>query len=228
MNLGNLRTLARASIPGAKISVVNNTILDLTLNQGAADIAAYTLCLKTNQQFNITDGSHEYNLSIEVDDYIGVDKPGLWWYNGSKWREVYPKTLKWFDQNRPNWRNLAEGDPIYYSLDSNIITLTPTPDTTQSNGLWLYYGAKSVDMTSNTHYPFSGSTVEMTHLSIFDYAIIAFAKWKILPMLSKEVDAAALYKEYITEREGKMVQLRKRPDIANSYDMGMRGPAVRA
>ena len=227
MKLSNLRTLARASIPGAKLSVVSNTILDLTLNQGVADVAAYTLCLKSNQQFNVEASSHEYNLSIEVDDYIGVDGP-LWWYNGSKWREVYPRTLKWFNDNRPNWRNLGEGDPIYYSLDSNIITLTPTPDTTQSNGLWLYYGAKSIDMTSDSHYPFVGGPIEMTHLSIFDYSIIAFARWRILPMLNKNVDAQALYKEYLTEREIKMKQLYRRPDIANARETRLQGPLIRS
>ena len=227
MILSQLRSMSRAMIPGAKVQVIPNADLDLILSAGAEDIAAYTVCLKANKKFTITADKYEYKLSTSIGDYITVDKPGLWWYTGSKWKELWPRTLKWLDINRPNWRDLGTGNPLYYSIDSDVITLSPTPNTTLSNGLWLYYGSKSVSMTKNSDYPFSGSDVELSHLSIFDYSIIAFARWRILPMLNKEADADKLYQEYITEREMKNIQLKKRLDIANSAEMGLRSPQVR-
>ena len=227
MILSQLRQMARAMIPGAKLQVIPNEDIDLILNEGAKDIAAYTVCLKANKKFTITDGKYEYKISTFIGDYIAVDGK-LWWYTGSKWKELYPRTLEWLDNNRPNWRDLGTGNPLYYSINSDIITLSPTPNTTLSDGLWLYYAAKSVSMTQESDYPFSGSDTELSHLSIFDYSIVAFARWRILPMLSKDANADMLYKEYKNEREEKMVQLYRRKDIANATETRLQGPSIRS
>ena len=217
--------MTRALVPGAKVQVIPNADVDLILNEGVKDIAAYTVCLKANKKFTITANKYEYKISTFIGDYIAVDKPGLWIYL-SKWKQLFPRTLKWLDINRPNWRDLGTGNPLYYSIDSDVITLSPTPNTTLASGLWLYYGAKPVSMSKNSDYPFSGSDTELSHLSIFDYSIVAFARWRILPMLSKDANADKLYQEYITEREIKNIQLKKRLDIANSTEMGLRSPKI--
>ena len=226
MTLSQLRQTGRALIPGAKVSVVKNASFNLILNEGVKDIAAYTVCLKANKKFKITADKYEYSLSSFIGDYVAVDKMGLWWNNGSKWKQLYPRTLKWFDINRPNWRDLGSGDPLYYSIDSDIVTLSPTPDTTLASGLWLYYASVPSQMEKDSHYPFSGSTTELTHLSIFDYSIIAFARWRILPMVSKDAIADKLYQEYVTEREIKMGMLYRRSDISNTAEMRLRGPRI--
>jgi len=226
MTLSQLRQTGRALIPGAKVSVVKNASFNLILNEGVKDIAAYTVCLKANKKFKITADKYEYSLSSFIGDYVAVDKMGLWWNNGSKWKQLYPRTLKWFDINRPNWRDLGSGDPLYYSIDSDIVTLSPTPDTTLASGLWLYYGSAPVSMSKDSDYPFSGSETELTHLSIFDYSIIAFARWRILPMLSNDANADKLYQEYKLEREEKLNMLKRRKDIANSAEMRLRGPRI--
>lgn len=226
MTLSQLRTLARAMIPGAKLQVINNDVLDLILNEGVKDIAAYTICLKTNKKFNAEANVSEYNLSSKLGDYLTVDKPGLWWYNTSQWRPVYPKTLKWLDENKPNWRDSSSGSPLYYSIDADILTITPAPDTAATNGLWLYYGKKPTAMTAEGHYPFSGSTTELTHLSMFDMAIIKYAKWCIEPMLNKEGDSNLSLQEYMKERAEKMSLLYKRKDISASPATRLQGPRV--
>jgi hypothetical protein len=222
MTLAQLRVLARGMIPGAKIQFVANDVLDLILNEGVKDIAANTCCLKTNKKFNVVASKFEYNLSAVLGDYLAVDKSGLFWSNGTVYRPVYPKTLKWFDENRPTWRNAGNASPMEYSIDADTLTVTPPPAVSLTNGFWLYYGQKPLPMTEETHYPFSGSAVEYTHLSIFDFAIILFAKWKIEPMLNKDQDANLSMQEYLRERAEKENTFNKRRDIMAANDARMR------
>lgn len=228
MTLTNLRKLARAMIPGAKVQAIDNTILDLILNMGVDDIAAYTLCLKANKKFDVAASDGEYDLSVVITDYLGVDKSGLWWYNGTQWKQLFPRTLQWLDQNRPTWRNLSTGSPQDYSIDADILTIVPKPETAVTEGFWLYYGKVATPMSAETHYPFSGTTTEFTHLRIFDMAIVKYAKWVIEPMLNKEQDANLSWQEYLREREEKLNLLNRRKDVAHSSDTRMQGPTVRS
>lgn len=224
MYLSQLRSVGRAMIPGAKVQVIDNTVFDLILNEGVKDIAAFTLCLKSNKKFNVTAETAEYNLSSAIEDYLAVDKPGLWWYNGTIWKQLYPKTLKWLDENVPNWRSVGSGNPLYYTIDGDIITVHPTPNTTLSSGFWLYYGKKPTPMTADGHYPFSGSTTELTHVSIFDMAILMYAKWKIEPMINKDQDANLSMQEYLRERNEKQALFYRREDIIASPYTRLQGP----
>lgn len=228
MTLVNLRKLARALIPGAKVQVIDNTTLDLILNMGVDDIAAYTLCLKANKKFDVVASDGEYDLSVVIADYLGVDKSGLWWYNGTQWKQLYPRTLQYLDQFRPTWRNLSAGSPQDYTIDADILTVVPKPETAVTEGFWLYYGKVANPMSAEAHYPFSGSTTEFTHLRIFDMAIVLYAKKTIEPMLSKEADANLSLQEYLNEREIKMNMLYRRKDIAHSSDTKFQGPSVRS
>lgn len=224
MTLANLRILARAMIPGAKITVINSPTLDLILNEGVKDIAAHTCCLKANKNFNAVADQSEYALSVVLGDYLAVDKPGLWWYNGTQWRHVYPRTLKWLDDNQPTWRNLSSGSPRYYSIDADILTISPPPETAGTDYFRLYYGKRPTIMVSTDSYPFSGTTTELTHLAIFDMAIIKYAKWVIEPMMNKDIDANISLREYKSEREEKLNQLNKRRDIAADTEARLTGP----
>jgi len=226
MTLSQLRTLTRGMTPGAKLSVINNTTLDLILNEGVKDVALYSICLKANKKFDVVADKYEYNLSTVIGDYLTVDKPGLWWYNSTKWMPVYPKTLKWLDTFKPGWRDLSSGSPREYSIDADILTVSPPPTDAGTEYFWLYYGKKPAVMTQNTHYPFSGSTTEFTHLSIFDFAIILFAKWKLEPMLNKKADATDSMQKYMIEREEKTNLFYRRKDIAHSDQARMSGPSI--
>lgn len=227
MTLAQLRLLLRAMAPGAKSSVISDATLDLILNLAVTDIAAYTVCLKANKKFAVTANQSEYSLSTVIGDYLAVDKSGLWWNNGTQFQPVYSRTLQYLDQNRPTWRNLGAGSPYDYTIDGDILTVVPKPQTTITDGFWLYYGKKPTVMSADGHYPFSGSTTEWTHLSIFDMAIIKYAKWVVEPILNKDQDANLSYQEYLREREEKKNLFYKRLDVSHSMDTGLKGPAVR-
>lgn len=226
MILDDLRLLARGYIPGAKASVITDVVLNLILNNGVKDIAAYTACLKKNISFDVISGQSEYIISTLIIDYLTPDKPGLWWNNGTRWEKLNPRTLKWLDDNRPNWRNLASGNPQDYSIDGNVITIVPNPITTLASGFKFYYGAKPVTMSSGDHYPFSGSTTEYPHLSIFDEAIINYAEWKINPILNKDQNFEIKRQAYLSEREEKFLLFKRRKDIASNDEAKLQGKKI--
>lgn len=219
MKLEYLLKLARAYIPGAKPQSIDDTTMTLILNQAALDIAAFTCCLKANKKFDVEASTQEYALSTKIGDYLTPDKSGLWWYNGTKWTQLDARTLEWFDINRPNWRDLSAGTPQEYAIEGDTIIVVPKPVTALSSGFWLYYGKKPTDMSANSNFPFTGSNVEMTQLSIFDDAILKFAKWKIEPMINKDQDANLSMQEYLQERAEKKALLYRRPDIASKTQM---------
>ena len=62
MNLGNLRTLSRLTIPGAEISRINPTNLDIIINVVVKDINARLRLLNQDEKFDVTDGQYKYDL----------------------------------------------------------------------------------------------------------------------------------------------------------------------
>ena len=213
MNLENLRTMTRLVVPGAKNNVIDDTGLTLILNQGAIDIALQSICLPVNSTFGVVAEQREYNLSSVVSDYLVPDKPGLYWYDGSNWLQLKPRTLKYFDEHYPFWRDADSGDPQMYSIDNNTLTVYPKPDTTLANGFWLYYGRKPQTMTAPSHYPF-GFGSEITRLAPLSECIIAYAEWPLVKALGKDEDVVVAkeqaYKKSLAE---KTILINQRPDL---------------
>ncbi len=224
MTLANLRILARGFTPEAVTSRIDADTIDLILNNGVIDISAFTCCLKSSKKFNAIAEQSEYSLSTVLGDYLTPDKPGLWWYDSSKWKQIYARTLAYLDKNKSNWRDLSSGDPQDYAIDGDTLTMSPKPNTSLTEGLWFYYGKKPTNMTSPEHYPFSGSTTEYTHLSIFDDAILEYAKWKIFPMFNKLTGEDLSEKRYYRIRQEKFDLFKTRRDISISEDARMLGP----
>jgi hypothetical protein len=229
MKLSDFRTLVRAIVPGATVSKIADPLLDIIINSIVVDIAAYTKCLPTNGTFNVTADDDTYSLSSLLTDFLVPDKSGLWWNNGDMWKKVYPRTLQWLDENKPNWRNLESDDPKDYDISGDVLTVVPAPAVTLASGFKLYYVKKPVTMASGDSYPFSGTTTEYPHLSIFDWAIAYGAKWKLMPMLDQNYidDFGRNRNLYLTEREEKYKLFKRRPDISASTDTRLQGPTAR-
>jgi hypothetical protein len=229
MKLSDIRKIVRAIVPGATISKIDDPLLDIVINSIVVDIAAYTKCLKTSGNFNVTADLDVYNLSTVLPSFLVPDKSGLWWNNGDMWKKVKPRTLQWLDENKPNWRDLESDDPADYDISGDVLTIVPAPAVTLASGFKLYYAKKPVDMASGDSYPFSGSSTEYSHLSIFDWAICYGAKWKLLPMLSQNyIDDYGRDKNlYLNEREEKYKEFKRRPDISADSDTRLQGPSSR-
>ena len=190
---------------------------------GALDITKKTLCLRANKQFNVVAGQGQYDLNSVLGNYLTPDKSGLFWNNGTQFTEIYPRTLKWLDNFYPNWRSLSQGNPQFYSIDENILTVVLTPNTSLTNGFWFYYTPMSTDMVNATDYPFVGSANEILRLRIFDESLEAYARWKISPILNKDQQdqTQIIYKSTLDEAA---MLWDKRPDIFS--EARLRAPNV--
>ena len=225
MNLGNLRTLSRAYNPEAKINAVSNVVLDLILNNGAKDVASKSICLPTDTQFNTVADQGKYDLSSELSRFLVIDKPGLWYKDAadSDYVRLYPRTIKWFDTNRPSWRDEGSGNPILYYQNGNTLGLVPAPDTAITKGLWIYYGQAPVSMVTTSHYPF-GYGSEISRLLPLHEAILAYASWKLVKAMNKGQDAYRLGEnEYARTLEAKMAEIKRRLDISASRESRFQG-----
>jgi len=222
MNWGDIKTLARAEVPYAKTSVISDTVMELMLYKGVVDIARRTKCLPKNIKFNLTAETQEYLISAITSNFLLLDKPGIWWYDGTDYRQLDPVTKKWLDENIPNWRTEQSDDPQYYYQEQNTIGFYPKPDTSTTDGAWMYYFAKPAKPTTDNEYAFEGST-EIPALVILEDAMIEYFRWKVLKALSKDKEAVASRQEYFEEINDKRMLLKARPDISASTYTKLQG-----
>lgn len=216
MTLEDLKTLSYACIPGANKNNVSATILTLVLNKACDDIAAYTCCISADETFHVVEDLGEYSIQEELTNFLTMDKSGLWWNDGTQWKQLNPRTLAWLDRNRPNWRDLGSGDPEDYVVTGNKIFIIPAPDTTLADGFKAYIIRAANYMSKKTEYPFTGLDYEYIHLRIFSDAIIKYARWQIEPMINKKADSTLAKKEYQQAREEAYSLYRRRRDISAS------------
>ena len=222
MTLENLRKIARGMVPGLKTTVVSNALLDAIINSMVSDVTQMGRCLKTSTLFNVTSGTGTYNITSAVSDFLSMDSPGIWWDDGSQWQQLNPVTIKYLDDNYPTWRNDASGDPLRYAIDSDVITFHPTPNTTLASGFKIYHIKAPVDMSSITHYPFSGSTTEYPFLKIFDWAIIHGVVWKLKAIMNKSLAEYNKDEDFYTKAlEKASAEFDKRIDISAVAKLGM-------
>jgi hypothetical protein len=228
MILRDLRNLARMVIPSLSTSVMPNLTtatqigLDLILNEACKDIAAFTGCLPTNKKFNAIasqgDASNPYIISTVIGNFLTMAGGGLAWNAGSatvpQWKTLNPRTIEWMNENRSNWREIADGTPEDYIVDGNNLIVVPAPVSSLTEGFWLFYGKIPTVMSVEGAYPFSGSTVELTHLSPFDMSIIYYARMVISPAFNLQTNENLSLAQYMKERQEKWSLIKSRPDLA--------------
>jgi len=228
MNLTNLKLLARAYVPQAKLSAIGDATLVLILNEGSLDVGLKGNVIKTNSKFLVTAEQQEYELRLVAPRYLAIDKPGVYWYSGSNWKKLYPKTLEWLDENIQNWRDASSGEPLYYYIHSDIVGFYPKPATTLASGAWIYYVKRPVPMPNTSpasEYPFEEST-EMSQYAAYSDSVLDYWIWRAKRILNfplQEVnEAKQAYMQGIME---KVLQLNKRIDV--SFDKAAKFQGVR-
>ena len=229
MTLDNFRTLVRAYVPGAKINVISNTVLDLIINKGVDDVNSFAKAYAGDVKFDITAEQGEYIILDDItDDYLLMDQSGVWWNSATeaspKWERLWPVTKKWLDRYHPNWREESSSDPQQYYVEQGILKIYPTPSASLTNGGWIYYLKAAQYMSLGTHYPFSGSTSEVTNLRDFDDAIIDYARWKLARPLGKMAKGVISKQDYKESRKEKTVLIKRRPDITSDRRHKIRLP----
>lgn len=231
MNFGNLKTLSRKFTPSAKTTRITDDELELLINEAAIDVAFRLVALKKSKKINVSAEKGEYYISDTMTDYLTMDRSGVWWYNGTSWRQLTPFTLKQLDIEFRQWRDDSSSSPLRYYIDGDILGLHPKPDTTLTSGLWVYYGRKPLLMTDSGDYPFhkdGTKTIEIPQLSILSDSIFAYLEWHFSKILSKpEQEIIALNQVYEKEIASKKRLIEMRADISAYKKTKFQGRKVR-
>ena len=229
MNLGNLKTMGRARVPGAKANTITETVMTSVFNQAKDELCSFGKFLPVNDKFSVVASQAEYDLTSQVTRYVMPQPSGCWWNAGdgttSAWDELDAVTIGWLDMNKPSWRDASAGSPLYYYIEGDKLNVHPKPSTALTNGLWLYYYQRSADMSNDDDYPFGGNT-EISRLSILSEAILLYWEMKANFMINEEELALRARDAYLRERSEKIMLLNVRPDLMNSDKGIMRVPSI--
>lgn len=180
MVLSDLLSLCRLYVPEVDSNVISDANATIILNVAAQKFVYFAEALPTSTLFNAVAEQQEYLLSTNVATFCKVRPEGLWWYDSgnSSWCQLWGTTIKWLDDNLPKWRDDDSGNPQRYSIDGDIITVHPKPDTSYTSGLKLYHFKVSVDMGTG-YYPFSGSaSVRYPFLVNYEEDLIDYYKYR--------------------------------------------------
>ena len=230
MTLNEFRTLIRLYVPAAKKTRITNGTLDTLINKAVDDVNVYALAYKGNEKFNVVAEDAEYKWSSEITDFACLDESGIWWNDGTsaspEWKRMSPMTRKVLDAAFPAWKDDDSDDPLRYFLEEDNVTFHPTPETALTDGFWAFYVKVATAMTTGTHYPFTGSTVEITALRVLDDAIIDYVRWKLARPLGADQQGVLTERDYRTNLSEKVRLLKRRPDIMASPNNRMQGPII--
>ena len=232
MTLDNFKLLIRAYVPGAKNSVIPDSLLELLINKAVKDVNSMGMVYKSEKVFDVKADEGTYDIASEVaDDFALMAKEGIWYNTGTvtstAWIELWPRTKKYMDRFHPNWRDLTADIPHSYFHESGNIEMIPKASTALTGGFILTYIKQPKDMTDGTHYPFSGSTSELTLFAELDDAIISYVRWQLHKPLGKKQGGLITEEEYRRTAREKISLINRRADITNHRDFKMRIPAQR-
>jgi hypothetical protein len=220
----NLLSYSRLRIPEAQSAVISDANMLILTNQICKEFVDLTECLPTYTRFNATAEQQEYSIATNVSTYLRIRDEGLWWYysTGSTWKRLKAYTLDRLIQEEETWINRSSGSPLKYWIEGDTIGIHPKPDTSDTTyGFRLYHFAQSTNMSLDTHYPFSGSTTQYSHLAHHDETIVDGVRYKVKQILGKHQQAEEAKSLFFAKCEKIRGELKDRKDLLK--DGSMRG-----
>ena len=218
MILSELLTLARLYVPEADSNVISDANATIILNVAAQKFVYLAEALPGSTLFNAAADQQEYLLSTNVVTFCKIHPAGLWWYNStnSSWVQVKGRTIKWLDETLPKWRDAASGNPQYYSIDGDVITVYPKPDTSYASGFKLYHFEISADMAA-TYYPFSGSaTVRYPFLVNYEEDLLDYYKYRTKQIMGYASQAEEAFAMFNAKAQKAKAELKTRTDLTDA------------
>lgn len=224
MNLGSIRSRVKLQVPNFNQTGLTDPDLNNLINEGCNEVNFYCKFYRGYTEFNVIAEQRIYNLSENITDYLGTDKRKLYFKDSNdNWQDVIPKTEAWIAKIYPDYLNATSvALPEWYHIDGDELGFYPPPSTSKTNGIRLYHLKKANAMSSDDHYPYSGTDTEITAFSPAYDAIIAYCKWKLSPAFGANTDQDLRYQEFLIECRRASQQIRRRLDLKNetSYRMG--------
>ena len=218
MILSDYLSLARIYVPEVDSTVLSDANVTIILNLAAQKFVYLAEALPTSTLFNAVSGQQKYNISTYVTTFCKVRPEGLWWYDSanSSWVQLKGRTIKWLDETYPKWRDASSSSPEFYSIDGDVITVYPKPDTSYTSGFELYHFKTSVDMTAGT-YPFSGSAaVRYPFLVNFEEDLLDYYKYRAKQIMGYDAKAEEALMMFNAKALKAKTELKTRTDLTDA------------
>lgn len=218
MILSGLLTLARLYVPEVDSIVISDANATIILNVAAQKFVYLAEALPTSTLFNAVADQQKYLLSTNVTTFCKVRPEGLWWYNStnSSWVQLKGRTIKFLDETFPKWRDADSGNPQYYSIDGDVITVYPKPDTSYASGFELYHFKISVDMAAG-YYPFSGSaSVQYPFLINYEEDLLDYYKYRAKQIMGYASQAEEALTMFTNKALKAKTELKTRSDLTDA------------
>jgi hypothetical protein len=218
MQLGAMRQRVYNFIPQTTAATITPTSINVELNNGMNKVAELTECYRGTAYCSTIAGQQKYSLSSLVPNYLSIWKSGMWFIDSSgEFQKVWPKTKRWLDNFLINWRNSASVEvPTWYVIDGDSLIFQPAPSGV--NQFTIDSSIYGQPMTSDTNYPWTNSTTEITSLRPMDDAIVAYAVWKLAPAVFDNEGRNYYEGQFKNECNFGIKILRRRWDMTSDYD----------
>lgn len=207
----------KLEIPNMKESGITDNELVTLINQGVNQTNLIAKVYKGYTDFNVVAEQQIYELSTVAPTFLGMSAlPLKFLDSNSQYQKIYPKTKEWIENIDPDWENAdSTALPTFYWVEGNDLGFYQKPSTSRTNGARLYHLKKGTPMSNDDHYPFTGSTTEITAFIPLDDAIIAYVRWKLSPAIGAVTDADLRKREFLEECAKGLRQIKRRPDITS-------------
>ena len=214
-----LQTQARLYITEiADTNSLSDANLLSLLNYAAREFMRRAEAYPTSTTFTTTASTALYLLSQYVTTYASVHKDGLWWYNGTKWKQLDAETRASLSQKFPDWLNSAAGNPARYFIEGNSIYVHPKPSATVANALQLFHFARSQDGSAATKYIFTNDTsLELGFLVDYEDVLFDFIRAKVDGMNNRRQSSIENMNVFYQRCEEAKQKLAYRADLIRSY-----------
>lgn len=224
MTLGQFIERIKLQVPNLGSTGVTDEYLTTLLNSAVNAVNALCKFYDGYTDFDIEAEKSTYDLSLIVPTFLGRDKRGLFFKDSDgKWQDVIPKTEPWLSETHPDYLNASSVEiPDYYFIKGNTLGFYPPPSTSRSAGARLYHLKTGNPMTDASHYPFSGTTSEITAFLPADDAILCWCRWKLKPAYGATTDQDLMYREFLLECQKAASQIRRSPDLSHDSSYGIK------
>lgn len=224
MKLSEFLRRIKLEIPNIGQPGLTDEYITNLLNQACDHVNSFCKVYKSETDFDISADKKTYSLAEIVPSYLGRDKRGLFFKDSAgSWKKILPTTEENVTENIQNFLNSSSVEiPTFYYITGDTIGFEPAPSTSTLKGAKLYHLKKSTPMSSADHFPFSGSTVEITALIPLDEPIIAWVKWKIAESYGTNTDVNLRQVDFSNALRIANVFVNRIPDVSMSSQNRMR------
>jgi len=224
MKLSDLKQRCKLKLVNLGQTGITDDYLTELLNQACDRCNGIGKFYTKTSYFDSLEDVAEYAISENIPDFLGIENVSIYFkLSSGEWKEVYGKTKQYIQRIFPDFINAASvTQPQYYYIDGDRLNFYPPPDTARTDAFRVEHLRTANLMSSDDHFPFSGSTVEITAFRPMDEALIAFVGWKAKPQYGTVADTDMGEDGFLKAVRKAKRQIKRRPDATGSPYNGMR------